>query len=577
MRIAIIGTAGAFLSIIQPTTLLGEEWRPARLWVTGGDEAVWVVGQSAGRPGDLPVIQMWHADRQAGPWHPKQTRLLPAVAGDILQLGADAEAMRILFSDLSSRDYDDERGSLPGARWRDESDEPPLAWGGDTGEAILWAVARTETLKPSGAHAGSTQEADSRPAAGRQDRLAVLELQRGVWRRTPGPPAAEEGETFWVTGRKGTAWLFWQMPEGGVLAACRAVGATSDLNAVTQPQSKVGMGEEGAAGQVGWETPEPVTPGHARCGWAGASRRGPVFLAGLDAGGEAVQVHLYSREDGDWTEKGPARDGTELLEIDPRRCGAGVAGGRVCVVRPTEKGGLEFGFGDIGVSPSIRFTPLAVRRETPADVSTWQDTLVLALLLALLTVLLWKRRGQAARPVVLPPGFVVAPAWRRLSATIIDCLPALMISTPLVWRAMPETLQSFDLSVMEQVRADPELQDKLLPAYAAFLLLYGLWCLFWELGIASTPGKLLLRCRVAGTQGGALRTRQIFWRNALRVVEVGMGAPGWIITLLMLVLVTQNRQRVGDILADTVVIMRGTAEGAKRAAGDDRWPNEPGE
>jgi uncharacterized RDD family membrane protein YckC len=48
-----------------------------------------------------------------------------------------------------------------------------------------------------------------------------------------------------------------------------------------------------------------------------------------------------------------------------------------------------------------------------------------------------------------------------------------------------------------------------------------------------------------------------------------MGQPGWIVTLMMLVLVSRNRQRLGDILGGTTVVMRGLAHPQPQDTSDD--------
>jgi uncharacterized RDD family membrane protein YckC len=527
----------------------GQEWRAARLWVTGSEKYIWVVGSSPVESGGFAVVQMWYggeADR-GGP--PKQSRLLPAISGNIRESAADSQALHVLFSDLTTRDYFGDRDSTGGARWRDQTDDPPLAWGGDSVEPILWALVETRTLKaPATQTTSEENREDAEPATGDgEPRLTLLQLRAETWQRRSAPAAAEEGSRFWVTGRQGRPWLFWSEEKRGVLAAAPAAEA-----AASQPKSNA---------DDEWSRPEVVlTESDLQCGWAGASKDGPVFIAGRGQSKDRVQLYVYVREGGAWTNKGAARDGTELLEIDPQVCGVGVGWDLLSVARPIEKGPVEFGVGEIGLSPSIRFTNLSLRSPPAEESAPWQGAIMLALMLALLTLVMWSRREQIAQPVVLPPGLILAPAWRRLLATIVDAIPAMLIMTPLTLMLVPMKTGTLDVSALQDLPNDPELQAKLMPLSCGFVLVYGLWCLIWELAIASTPGKLLFGCRVMGTQMARPLPRQIIWRNALRVIEVGAGQSGWIVTLMMLVLVTRNRQRIGDILAGTIVVMPGVAE-----------------
>lgn len=83
----------------------------------------------------------------------------------------------------------------------------------------------------------------------------------------------------------------------------------------------------------------------------------------------------------------------------------------------------------------------------------------------------------------------------------------------------------------------------------AFVILFlyhavpeGLW--------GQTPGKRLLGIVVVGTDGSACGIKRALVRNLLRVVDgIGNYAVGLVVMLL-----TGRRQRVGDLVADTVVV-----------------------
>ncbi len=361
--------------------------------------------------------------------------------------------------------------------------------------------------------------------------LVVMELDDGAWRRLPAPPAAAEGEAFWITGWQERPWLFW-----------RAEGKEELLAAQRTER--------------GWTRPQPVPLLQPiRHAWVGARQEGPVLVAGVASADGRVQLHVYANETGAWASKGAARDGTEKLEIDPQTCGVGIGRGGLAVARPRADGIIEFGFGVIEMSPLVQFTTLAPYSEPPPASSDWQDAVSLALVLGLMTFIMWTRREQVTRPAILPVGFALAAVWRRALATIVDALPALVITMPFAASVVPSTVQSFDMTAFEEALADPQMQSKLLPIQLGFLGLYGLWCLVWELVLASTPGKLLLGCRVLSLSGSRPTAVQCLWRNALRVLMVGIGPPGWIVTLMMMVLVTRNRQRLGDVMAGTIVVM----------------------
>ncbi len=464
---------------------------------------------------------------------------------------------------------------MAGAVWRNQSDEPPLAWGGDAAEPVLYAVVETESLKSQALRPGTithpttrsttqqttqpttqpmgnatatsdatTQRVSTKGAAIKSSgdgalaaalpggRLTCLRLYRGRWERIVGPQAAEAGTAFWVAGWKGDPFLFWQSPEGEVSFATYSQEGWSDSSRV-------------------------LSEGDLQCGWAGAWAERPLFIAGRGATKDAVQLHLYILEDGRWVHRGAVREGGELLEIDPHTSGVGIARGKLAVARPTESGGVEFGSGDVGQSPAIGFGKLTLRTAVPEEMPLAQGMLVLALGLGLMMVVMYSRREQVLRPAIVPEGFVLAPVSRRAIATIIDYLPAVILVLPFALILASERMDELTPGLVLKNMNDPEFREWILPAQFATILVYGVWCLVWELATGSTPGKRLLGCGVLSMNGARATGRQIVWRNVMRVITFGMGEVGLVVALMMIGFITVNRQRLGDILAGTIVVMPG--------------------
>jgi uncharacterized RDD family membrane protein YckC len=85
------------------------------------------------------------------------------------------------------------------------------------------------------------------------------------------------------------------------------------------------------------------------------------------------------------------------------------------------------------------------------------------------------------------------------------------------------------------------------------LLVFGLWLLYYialEATIGATLGKLLLGVRVVKAGGSRMDWSAAIIRNVLRIVD------GIFIYLIGAILVwsSQRRQRLGDRVADTVVV-----------------------
>ena len=76
----------------------------------------------------------------------------------------------------------------------------------------------------------------------------------------------------------------------------------------------------------------------------------------------------------------------------------------------------------------------------------------------------------------------------------------------------------------------------------------GLYGIVFETLMRTTPGKRLARCSVVAEGGGRSKASTILIRNAARIVEFHFPA------IALLVLLTPSRQRLGDLLARTVVV-----------------------
>ncbi len=562
-----------------------EEWRAVRLWVAGSDDDAWVVGVSASGGEDFPIIHLWHADRNdiKTPSPAQNRRYLPPVSGELIRVGAEARALHVMFSDLSIREYFPNRRSQLGASWRAQCREGPLAWAGDASEPILWALAATSDL-----HSNSTQPddeddaQDDEPPPGptgrapdsgdtptqahdrtdetqtagqgqaQRGRLTLLQTRGGAWRRVPVLAAAAGGEQFWLSARKGELFLFWQTSGDNIMAATLADGWWSEVDLVASLPN-------------------------LSSGWAGAKTGGPVFIAGLDDGGDRVKLRVYRRDADAWVEGGDARDGTEDLRIDPTVCGVGIAQGKLAVARVASDGTVEFGLGDLGMSPSIRFSTLSSEAPAPPPPQpAWLETMSFGLAIGIVTAVVWTRRKQLATPIALPKGIMLAPVYRRVFATMLDLVPGtvlvVMISVVGKMISLPQPGQ---LITMEDLMNDPDMQAVALPVGYASILLYGIWCLIWELKIGTTPGKLLLGCRVTAIDGAPLRSRQVIVRNVARVVMCSLGNSGILMTLMVMLFVSRNRQRIGDLLAGTIVISRGSNEQNADSARGGNGPADP--
>jgi uncharacterized RDD family membrane protein YckC len=171
----------------------------------------------------------------------------------------------------------------------------------------------------------------------------------------------------------------------------------------------------------------------------------------------------------------------------------------------------------------------------------------------IMLLIFWRRQPALLRPAPLPSHLACAPVWRRLVAFLIDAVPAGAITAPL-WLAL--LVQVTTAGPPEQL--DPATQADLAGrGWTAWLALRGFqaaYCALTEAVFGASPGKLLLGCRVVAEDGRPAAVGRVILRNLLRVLELEINPP--LVPLLLLVVLTRNRQRLGDIVARTLVVQQ---------------------
>lgn len=530
MTIAGRAACGLFVLLLAPSLIHAEPWKPARIWVAGSDQSTWVVGASGAQAPALSIVQMWYAGKTGDLFAPKQRQFLPPISGDPVWVGADGDALRILFSDLTACDYFGGRPYSPGAPWKDQCRGRPAAWAGDATGGVFWALVKTDDLLA--ATTATNPDEENAPEKKEESRLTLLRLRGGVWRRMDTPATAAAGSAFWIASRDAAPRLFWAIKERVFVAELH----------------------DGR-----WESPRLVlTDREVRHGWAGATSEGLVFVAAGPVAGGLFDLHLYQEKEGIWSSAGSAREGNEILTLDPLACGVGIVRGRLCVARPTAGGEVEFGAAALGVAPALRFSaPLSARRDEFTQRPQWEDAVTLGVLLAIMTGVLWFRREEAVRTLRFPVGLAPAAVWKRVAAAAIDLLPAFAMTSPWWMPKYMAFMREHGTDLSSDLRATLA-SELTFETYATFLA-FGGWCCVWEAFAGRTPGKMALGCRVISVQGGKPSVAQSLVRNAVRVLMVSLGASGLLVTLMTILIVTRNRQRLGDLLARTVVVEPGLA------------------
>ncbi len=203
---------------------------------------------------------------------------------------------------------------------------------------------------------------------------------------------------------------------------------------------------------------------------------------------------------------------------------------------------------------------VALTARTGDLVSQWTDQLILMSVLAVATLIMfvfWRREGMGPR-LDLPRSLVLAELLPRTLAGLVDLAPCIIIGS-LLWGADPR-----------QVLADwPGWAARLgglgtLIPVALIILLIFVYTSLLEMFTGRTLGKMMLGLRVTNYQGGPPHLWQVLARNAGRILEL-IAPP-----LLILPAISPYRQRLGDMMAKTVVVQsshRGKDQGNQKDEG----------
>jgi uncharacterized RDD family membrane protein YckC len=191
------------------------------------------------------------------------------------------------------------------------------------------------------------------------------------------------------------------------------------------------------------------------------------------------------------------------------------------------------------------------------------------------------RRDDPRRRVLITPEglavpFILASRGSRVGALLIDLL---CMAASLILAGIAIGFTAGSLRDMGEHLRGGSAQDHAMQALFALwiiiaFLIRNAWFIAFELGPrGATPGKRLMRIRIAARDGARLTPERVIARNLLRDIElflplvmlsasIGAGDDtGWLATLWFLLfallpLFNRDRLRAGDLIAGTWVVER---------------------
>ncbi|MCH9022390.1 MAG: RDD family protein, partial [Planctomycetes bacterium] len=152
----------------------------------------------------------------------------------------------------------------------------------------------------------------------------------------------------------------------------------------------------------------------------------------------------------------------------------------------------------------------------------------------------------------------LAPLWRRGAAILLDTFPAGCLAIPIIVKLFPEIMADPMFSETMLQGLNSENPDPIVRTYSIAMFFCFSWTLvayltLCEVFFSTTPGKKALQIQVVNHEGQRPSIRQALTRNLIRVIEL---YGNLIFVVLVLLLFTHKRQRLGDLMARTIVVMK---------------------
>lgn len=169
------------------------------------------------------------------------------------------------------------------------------------------------------------------------------------------------------------------------------------------------------------------------------------------------------------------------------------------------------------------------------------------------------RRATIFTPAALPGGMSPALAVQRLVGWLIDFAPITIATAAAQSFSWRDGIASLTDWVIGASRMETLPDAEMLRWWAVSVVVYAAYALLMELLFGRTVGKMLTGTWIASEAGARPAFWQIILRNAIRLVE--LIPQFWVFGLL--VIVSRNRQRLGDIFARTVVVRATPGERAE--------------
>ena len=195
--------------------------------------------------------------------------------------------------------------------------------------------------------------------------------------------------------------------------------------------------------------------------------------------------------------------------------------------------------------------------------STVTQNIMIVIMVSLLAISLWQWRLRPIR-LLLPKTFRVARLRERAMAAAIDlAIPTVLVLGVFHFYDLgdwADTFQKWDESLAFLFPFVLAANSIGWPQLCFVLALYLLHVTLGEIFTGRSIGKAIIKLRVVAMDGGRPLPLHVVVRNVVKLAEMGTGV------LLIYIVISEHRQRLGDLLARTMVIDLGKRDGDDESA-----------
>ena len=136
-----------------------------------------------------------------------------------------------------------------------------------------------------------------------------------------------------------------------------------------------------------------------------------------------------------------------------------------------------------------------------------------------------------------------AGVWRRIFAFLLDFVVLALFFFPATYLYSGKWL----------MYPEDHLWIIFDPICLVFLIIIFLYFIILEAYLGQTAGKKIMKIRVTDYKGKKPGLKKSLIRNLLRLVD---GLPAFSLLGLLLIIYTKNHQRLGDLVAKTLVLIK---------------------